>query len=188
MYIVVLLASTVVGVFGDKEGLAKRVVIHSCKRPESAETRQSGWVDVRKSYVLKHVGFVEQYHKEKRLTHELGQYPHFVSLLGYDDRCQVLNISKAKFTRDPVCMSPNIERQVRYIFAVLEMLRIEPSVEFYYGWENNIFIDSKMSITMFDFGNYYYNGQPYVIRMIRDKLLHALYTLHQEKCLRKTPV
>ena len=145
-----------------------------CTRPPTAETRQTGWVDIQPTRVLKHVQPLSKYLHEKAITTTLGRWPQFVSLMAYNDTCRVLTIRKIHQTSKKICMGENEHRQIREIFFVLEKLRLEPSTEIYYGFMNNIMIDDDGYITMYDFGNYRVHRPPWVIRSIRDKLIKVL--------------
>ena len=148
-------------------------------QPASALVRHNGWVDVRDTHVLKHVRQHDAYAREKSITATLGVHPGFATLLGFDDQCQILNISRLHQTADyTTCMNYHKEQQVRRMFAALEKLRIEPSTEFYLGWPHNIFVDDNGMVTLYDFGNYSYNAQPRHIRAIRDTLIDSLYIIH----------
>ena len=165
--------------FGAKEGIPVAMGDYCTQQPPSALVRQSGWVDVRSAYVLKHVRPRQVYNREKSITLLLGKYPQFASLLNYNDNCQILNITRLHQTHNKVCMDEDKERQVNYIFSVLEMLGIGPSTELYYGFNNNILVDDKGLVTVYDFGNYMYNAQPGYIRQVRDKLLGELYKIYR---------
>ena len=47
-----------------------------------------------------------------------------------------------------------ITRQIESSFNVMERLKITPSTEFLYGWDNNIFLGVHQNVTFFDFNAY----------------------------------
>ena len=154
----IIVLAGVLAAFGEREDMPRN--IYPCQRPSDAEQRQSGWVqnNVALPYVWKHVDSTEVYNREKHITQMLSPFPHFASLLSFDDKCHLLRISRVH-SGGRKCLDAHIEAQLRYIFAVFDMLRLKPSTEFYYGFGSNMFLDTQRRVQFFDFGNYhFFNG------------------------------
>ena len=170
----------VLGVFGDREN-SKRM-LDPCPTPPDAMKRQSGWVQDNATlpYVWKHVRPTEVYLREKNITQMLSPFPHFPSLLSFDDDCHLLRISRVYQGGHP-CLDAHIAVQLRYVFAVFDMLQLEPSTEFYYGFGSNMFLDTHRNVQFFDFGNYHFfrgpSRNPDILNTTLSKILE-----HQGPC------
>ena len=160
---------------------------HRCRRPRASQTAggqplSSRLVTIKPYVVVKYHATFKQYEHEKNISLTLSRFPSFVTLLNYDDDCQLLYYERlfqaARFNPPLVANKAYLIEQLEHIFDILTNLKIRPSTEFFYGFCCNMWIGELQNITMFDFHSYEHDPNAKTVnRVILSTLFEKLERL-----------
>lgn len=140
-----------------------------CPKPQGVNLRGRGeaWVDFSRSTIFKHPNGKGEYIFERDMTLRLSNFSNFVSLISYDDKCQLekLHCSHVTYHEQHGLEGVNHKKlahdlmikQIGGAFYDLAAARIYPSTELVrHGWHTNICIGEEQNVTLFDFGSFAY--------------------------------